>query len=165
VAKNELGGAGAWAAIVSAFGVGSIVGGLAALRYKPRRPLLASCVAAIPYGFQTLFLGLHFPLWALIANGVLAGVSLALHLTLWFTVFQQQVPEEARSRVSSYDALGSFVLIPLGSALSGPVAAVIGVHTTLMLSGVISLVCIFIVIAQPSVRAIGAAPEPAPVPG
>ena len=79
------------------------------------------------------------------------------------TVFQQEVPEAARSRVSSYDALGSFVLIPLGSAIAGPVASVIGVHGTLVAAGAISLACIGIVIAQPSVRALGTRPPAQPV--
>jgi Transmembrane secretion effector len=160
VAKRDYGGAAAWGAIVSAVGLGSVVGGMIALRFRPRRPLLASCVAAIPYGFQTLAIGLRLPLWALVANAAFAGLCLALHLALWFTVFQQQVPESARSRVSSYDVLGSFVLIPLGLALAGPVAAVVGVSATLIGSGLISLACIAIVIAQPSVRAIGRDPVP-----
>jgi hypothetical protein len=37
------------------------------------------------------------------------------------------------------------------------------VHATLIGSGVITLVCIFVVIAQPSVRSLGAG-EPEPVP-
>jgi MFS family permease len=162
VAKHDLGGARSWGWIVSAVGVGSILGGLVALRLRPRRPLLASCVAAIPYGFQTLAIGLKLPLWALVGNAALAGGALAIHLALWFTVFQQQVPESARSRVSSYDALGSFVLIPLGTALAGPVASWIGVYQTLTASGLISLACIAVVIAQPSVRALGAEPDTAP---
>ena len=54
-----------------------------------------------------------------------------MHITLWFTVFQQNVPEESISRVSSYDSFGSFVLLPLGAALAGPIAAVVGVQQTL----------------------------------
>jgi transmembrane secretion effector len=163
VAKRDLGGAPAWATIISAFGVGSILGGLGALRLRPRRPLLASCVAAIPYGTQTLALGLRLPLPALVAVSGIAGIGIAVHLALWFTVFQQQVPESARSRVSSYDALGSFVLIPLGSALAGPMASLVGISATLIGSGVISLICIGIVIAQPSVWAIRPhAAQPAP---
>jgi MFS family permease len=158
VAKKDLGGAWAWGLIVGANSVGAIVGGLVALRFHVRRPLLGSCVAAIPYGFQTLAVGLGLPLWALVLNSAFAGACLAIHLALWFTVFQQQVPEEARSRVSSYDALGSFVLIPVGSALAGVVAAGIGVHTTLIACGIVSVGCILIVIAQPSVRAIGTIP-------
>jgi MFS transporter len=154
VAKHDYGGAGAWAAWVSATGTGAIVGGVLALRVRPRRPLLASVLYAIPYGFQTLAFGLALPLPVLVAVGVLDGATLSLHLALWFTVFQREVPEQARSRVSSYDALGSFVLVPLGAAVAGPVAALIGIHETLIASGAVSLVCIAIVAVQPSVWAI-----------
>jgi len=164
LAKRDYGGPGAWAAWVSAVGVGAIVGGVLALRLRPKRPLLASVVFAVPYGFQTLVFGLGFPLWALVATGALAGATLSVHIALWFTVFQREVPEAARSRVSSYDALGSFVLIPLGAAIAGPVASLIGVHGTLIASGAISLGCIAVVIAQPSVWAIGGDPPAEPVP-
>ena len=90
----------------------------------------------------------------LAAIGVVAGIGIAIHLALWFTVFQRNVPEAALSRVSSYDALGSFVLIPLGAAIAGPIASAIGVKETLIATGVIELVCFAIIIAQPSVWAI-----------
>jgi MFS family permease len=112
VAKQSLGGAGAGATIVSAFGIGTVIGGFVALRLRPRRPLLASCVAAIPYGIPMLAIALDLPVPALVTVSAVAGAGIAVHLGLWFTVFQQQVPEHARSRVSSYDALGSFVLLP-----------------------------------------------------
>ncbi|HEY6052652.1 MAG TPA: MFS transporter, partial [Gaiellaceae bacterium] len=38
IAKRDLGGAPAWAALMASFGVGSVVGGLFALRFRPRRP-------------------------------------------------------------------------------------------------------------------------------
>jgi MFS family permease len=164
VAKRYLGGAWTWSVLVSAFGAGAIVGGLLAMRWRPKRPLLASCVAAIPYGSQTLAMGLHLPWQALAVVAFVTGIGLSIHLALWFTVFQRLVPPEHLSRVSSYDALGSFVLIPVGSALAGPVAAWVGIYPTLVGSGLISLACIFVVIAQPSVRAIHSDElEPAPV--
>jgi MFS family permease len=154
VAKRYLGGAWTWSVLVSMFGAGAIVGGLLAMRWRPKRPLLASCVAAIPYGSQTLAMGLHLPWEALAVVAFVTGIGLSIHLALWFTTFQRLVPAEHLSRVSSYDALGSFVLIPVGSALAGPVASWVGIYPTLVGSGLISIACIFIVIAQPSVRAI-----------
>jgi MFS family permease len=155
VAKEDLGGPKAWATVISASGVGAIAGGLVAMRVRVRRPLVASCVAALPFGTQTLAFGLGLPLWALVAVSAFAGASLAVHLALWFTVFQHEVPEAARSRVSSYDALGSFVLVPLGAALAGPVATAVGVHATLVGAGVVSLACIVAVLCVPSVWSIG----------
>ena len=154
VAKRYLGGAWTWSVLVSMFGAGAIVGGLLAMRWQPKRPLLASCVAAIPYGSQTLAIGLHLPWEALAVVAFVTGIGLSIHLALWFTTFQRLVPAEHLSRVSSYDALGSFVLIPVGSALAGPVASWVGIYPTLVGSGLISLACIMIVIAQPSVREI-----------
>lgn len=163
VAKRDLGGPAAWAALMTAFGVGSVAGGVFALRVRPRRPLLVSCLAAWPIGMQPVGIALRLPVPALAAFSAVAGIGIAIHLTLWFTVFQQQVPPEALSRVSSYDAFGSFVLGPLGAALAGPLAALVGIEATLLGAAVVSTVCIGIVVSQPSVWAIRApTPEPAP---
>jgi hypothetical protein len=164
VAKQHYSGASTWALLVSSFGAGTIVGGLATLRFRPPRPLLASCVAAVPIAFQPLAIALKPPVEVLVAVGLLAGIGIAIHLALWFTTFQRNVPEAALSRVSSYDALGSFVLMPLGFTVAGPVAAVIGITQTLIATTVIELVCFAIIIAQPSVWAIRAEPTPVPVP-
>jgi MFS family permease len=159
VAKEELGGAGAWATVLSAWGVGAIVGGLAALRYRPKRPLLASVIVTWPLLLQLLALALYAPVWLLAIASFLSGAGIAMHLALWFTVFQREVPAHAQSRVSSYDALGSFVLIPLGMAAAGPVADRIGVQPTLWGAFAIALVCLVATALVPSVRAIRAADE------
>ena len=43
---------------------------------------------------------------------------------------QQEIPGETLSRVYSYDALGSFALIPVGFSVTGVVAAAIGTRVT-----------------------------------
>jgi MFS family permease len=164
IAKEDLGGAPGWAALTTAFSVGSLLGGLVAIRVRPRKPLAASCMAAWVILLQPFALALGLPLWALVVCSAAAGVGLAVHLALWFTVFQQQVPAESMSRVSSYDAFGSFVLGPLGAALAGPVAASIGVRETLLIAVAIMVTTDAIVFAQPSVHAIrrpAGSPEPA----
>lgn len=166
IAAEQLGGAGAWATILTAGGVGAVLGGLLAMRIRPGRPLVASILAATPLALQLVFLGLGAPVWALAIASFLGGVGLAVHLTLWFTVFQREVPEHARSRVSSYDALGSFVLIPLGGVLAGPVAEAIGTRATLLGAAAVSVACWIVMLLIPSVWAIRARPgdpEPGPV--
>jgi MFS family permease len=158
VMKRHYDGATTWAILVGSFGAGTILGGLVALRYRPRRPLLASCVAATPILLQPLGIALRLPVAALAAIAVFAGIGIAIHLTFWFTVFQRHVPAAALSRVSSYDALGSFVLMPLGSAIAGPVSALVGVRDTLIGTGAIEAACFAVIIAQPSVWAIRAEP-------
>jgi hypothetical protein len=158
IAKQALGGAPAWAALMAANSVGALAGGFFAMRFRPQRPLAASYVCAWFIVLQTLGLELGLPLPMLVVFSALAGGGIAVHLALWFTVFQQNVPAEALSRVSSYDAFGSFVLNPLGAALAGPVAAAIGVRETLLVASAVVAVTEGIVYAQPSVHAIRARP-------
>ena len=117
--------------ILTAGGVGAVIGGILAIRIRPRRPLVVCVLAATLISLQTLALALSAPTAVIAAASFVGGIGIAVHLTLWFTVFQQQVPEHAQSRVASYDTLGSFVLMPIGMALVGPLADAIGIVETL----------------------------------
>lgn len=154
VAEAELGGAGPWATILAAGGVGSVAGGVLALRIRPRRPLAASVIAAAPFALTLAALAVPAPVWLLAATAFVAGAGLSVHLALWFTVFQQHVPERAQSRVGSYDALGSFVLMPIGFALAGPLADSIGSSATLWAAFALDIGCLAVILAIPSVWAI-----------
>ena len=156
IANTELGGAGAWAVILSVGGAGAVLGSLVAIRVRPSRPLLASVLAPLPMILPLVGLALLWPVWLISCASLLGGMGLSIHLTLWFTVFQREIPEQAQSRVSSYDALGSFVLIPIGMALAGPTAAAIGIDETLWLAVVIFLAATAVIAAIPSVWAIRA---------
>jgi len=46
----------------------------------------------------------------------------------WQTALHEHVPEQMMSRVFSYDALGSFVAIPVGQLLAGPLSAAWGIR-------------------------------------
>ena len=151
VMKEHYGGASTYGIVLGTFGAGLVLGGLIVLRWQPQRPLLVSCLCALPFGLGVWMIAFLVPLPVLLAAQFVSGTGLAIHLALWFTVFQQQVPEVARSRVSSYDALGSFVLVPLGTAAAGPIAAAVGVKEALIGSGVITVVANLIVVAQPVV--------------
>ena len=126
IAKQRLGGAGAWATILTASGVGALLGGLWALRHRPRRPLVAAILWPLCFAPQLLVLGNADSTALIGAAALVGGAGLAIHVALWFTVFQREVPERAQSRVASYDALGSFVFAPIGAAIAGPAAAAIG---------------------------------------
>jgi hypothetical protein len=51
--------------------------------------------------------------------------------TFWFTSMQSEIPSGEQARVFSWDYLGSTAMLPVGQALSGPVAARLGLSTTL----------------------------------
>ena len=154
LSKRHYGGPGAWASTSTAFSVGMIIGGLVAMRVRPSRPFAACIVGSAFFGVQMVAYGLLAPLWVLVAAAAIAGVGLAIHLSLWFTVFQQEIAAEMQSRVSSFENLGSFVLNPIGTALAGPLAVTLGVTTTLVAGGAIAFAADAVLLLLPSVWAI-----------
>lgn len=158
VAKADLGGAGAWGTILAIGGVGAIAGSVVAMRVRPKRPLVACTIAAVPIAAQTLVLAVAPSVWLLSIASFIGGAAIAVHLTLWFTLFQREIPEQLRSRVSSYDVLFSFVLMPIGFAIVGPISDAIGVTETLWLSLGVMLATWTIILSLPSVWAIRAEP-------
>jgi MFS family permease len=152
VAKQALGGAGAWAAILVARAVGLFVGGAVLLRVAPRRPLLAAMPACAAVALPALLLAVPAPLVLIIAAALIAGAGSMMFNTLWETTLQQYVPVHARSRVSSYDWFGSLALQPLGYALIGPLAGLVGVSTALYLCGTLEIAAVGALLAVKDVR-------------
>jgi hypothetical protein len=156
VAKEELGGAGAWGTILAAASAGAVVGGLLALRLRVKRPLVASELFVLPAGLLLAALAVPTHVMLIVAVSFIGGVGFALGDTLWVTALQRNVPEHALSRISSFDWLGSVALNPIGYALIGPIAVTVGVSETLVVAAVLNIgVCIGVVLV-PSVRAVGA---------
>jgi hypothetical protein len=163
IAKQRLGGAGAWAAILTAGGIGAILGGLYALRHRPSRPLVACILWPLLFLPAFAALATDAPTWVVAAAALVSGFGISLHVTLWFTIFQREVPEGAQSRVSSFDALGSFVLNPLGAAIAGPVAVAVGTENALWLAAGAIVATNVAMLMLPSVWTIRAPPDPHPV--
>lgn len=155
IANRELGGAAAWGAIVSAEAVGFLLGGLVTLRIRPARPLLVGVIGILASGPLFVLLGLAAPLPVLIGAAVIAGVGLEVFGVLWDTVMQQQIPRDRLSRVAAWDQLGSFVVIPIGLTIVGPIAAAIGVTETLFLFTAVLLIPNALVLLSRDVRTIG----------
>ncbi len=163
VAQTHLGGAGAWGAILAFQAAGSVVGGLIALRFRPHRPLLASILLATPTAGFLAALGLAPPTPVLCAIGFISALGLTTCDILWLTTFQRHIPTELVSRLSSFDWFGSVVFNPLGYALVGPLANLIGVAQTLFLAAAINAAVSTAVALTPSVRNLryDTPPEPA----
>jgi MFS family permease len=152
IAKEHLGGATAWGLLLTASSAGLILGGLLVLRLRPGRILLAATLGfllTVPFLFG---LAIPLPLIALIALAVLGGVGAETFGVLWDTAMQQEIPQEKLSRVSSYDALGSFALIPLGLAVAGPVADALGTREAIFGAAAISLIATLAVLFVKDVR-------------
>jgi MFS family permease len=160
IADDRLGGASAWASIATGLGAGLVLGSILALRFRPLHPLTAAFAVVIAVAPALVVLGSATPTATIVAAMVPAGVSLALAQTLWSTVLQRHIPDHALSRVSSYDWIGSTALRPVGYAIVGPVAVVLGTSTTLYAAA--GLIVVF-QLAALSVRELRELP-PAPPP-
>jgi hypothetical protein len=155
VAKEELGGAGAWGAILAIESFGAVLGGMFALRLRFKRPLVASQLMVLPAGLLLASLAVPLPLVGIAVVSFVNGIGFALGNTLWMTALQRNVPEHALSRISSFDWLGSVALNPVGYALIGPIAAAFGHAETLAVAAILNIAVCVSVILVPSVRAIG----------
>jgi hypothetical protein len=155
VAKEELGGAGAWGAILAIESLGAVLGGMFALRLRFKRPLVASQLMVLPAGLLLASLAVPLPLVGIAVVSFVNGIGFALGNTLWMTALQRNVPEHALSRISSFDWLGSVALNPVGYALIGPIAAAFGHAETLAVAAILNVAVCVSVVLVPSVRAIG----------
>jgi MFS family permease len=162
VCERELDGARDWGLIMTGASIGAILGSVIALRVRPRRPLLTVYLLISVCALQPALLVRPFPALAMAAAAVLAAGAINFSTTVWLTVLQENVPRAAISRVSAYEWLGSFIFMPAGFALSGPVADVIGIDATLWTAAGLIVAANLAIVAVPSVRRLrSAAPEPA----
>ncbi|GIH49252.1 Predicted arabinose efflux permease, MFS family [Microbispora rosea] len=165
VAKQSLGGAPAWSAVLAGEAVGMIVGVVVTLRLRPRRPILFATLLTLPTAAPYVLLGLSAPLWTVVGGAFVMGVCFDIFGVLWQTTMQREIPAESLSRVSSYDALGSLMFGPLGLLLAGPVAIGVGPRPALVACGAVIILVTLAALLAPGVRGLRVADdEPAGVP-
>lgn len=152
IAKEELGGSSAFATIMVGAGFGSVVGSLLAMRYKPERQLVVCFLAAAIWPIQLIGYAFVWPVAVITACAFVGAMAMNFGAAFWFTALQEHVPPHARSRVSSYDWVGSWLFLPLGFVLVGPIAEAIGYEATLLIAAAWTFVSSLAILLIPSVR-------------
>jgi MFS family permease len=152
VAAEELGGPRALGTILIGQALGLLAGAVVGLRYRPRRMLLVATLAMLLTPAKLVALGFPLALPLIVAAAFVAGFGLEIFVLLWNTTMQQEIPSDKLSRVYSYDALGSFALLPLGLAVAGPIAELVGVRATLWGAAAIAVAVTLPVFAVRDVR-------------
>jgi len=140
LAKNTDIGENGWGLILSAEALGFLLCSLALMRLPLRRPLRTGMIAISLLGLPMLALGFEPVLAAGMVGAFLGGVGTEVFGLGWNLAMQENVPDEMLSRAYSYDALGSFVAIPLGQLAFGPLGQVFGIQDVMLVSGVAYLV-------------------------
>lgn len=154
-------GAQGWGLILSAEAVGLVLTGLVMLRLRLERPLLWGMLGTVVYAAPLFALGIEPHLATAMVAAVVAGIGIEVFALGWNLAMQENVPEEMLSRAFSYDALGSFVAVPLGQLAAGPLALVFGIRPVMLGAGVLLVLAALGPLTSASVRQLPRAPTPA----
>ena len=118
------------------WGTWSVLGALVAIRIRPRRPLALGAVCLSAFALPPALLALGAPTPVLAVGTFLAGAGMMLDGSVWESTLQRKIPSEALSRVAAWDWFGLMALGPLGLAIAGPLAALLGLGGALWLAAI-----------------------------
>jgi MFS family permease len=150
VALESLGGRGDWAMILAAMGAGELIGSFVAKVWRPAQPLLAATLVVALWGVPLALMAMRAPVAFVAAGAALGGGALTVFLVLWETSVQS-VPAGLRSRLSSYDFVGSRGLVPVGFFVGGMAQERLGSEPALAAGLGILVAAVSIVALVPSV--------------
>src|SRR5262249_38698365 len=89
IAKHSMNGAASWAPVVTGEGLGALLGSLAGMRFRARRPLVAIGYIFMPTALQSVLLAFHAPVYLLAPAALCAGFGFACGSVVWDTSVQR----------------------------------------------------------------------------
>jgi len=139
--------------VASAFSIGSVIGAVVLGRLKRiRRRGRLLYGSAVLGGLMVVVYGLSPNLTVLLAASFVYGLSFSAIALVWTNTLQELVPPDKLGRVSSIDALGSFVLMPVGFALAGWLTDKIGPVQVFVIGGCSTVAMAVLAYLHPGVR-------------
>ena len=157
VADDTIGRQG-WGFVLSAEAAGLLLTTIVLLRVRLERPLLLGMLGVLLMAPPILLLGVSPHLVGLVVAAFLAGVGMEVFGMGWNLAMQENIEDGMLSRAYSYDALGSFVALPVGQLAFGPLAAAFGAEEVLVVAAVAYVVLVGLVLCSRSVRDLPRAP-------
>jgi MFS family permease len=159
LAKDTIGPQG-WGLVLSAESLGLLAMTVVLLRVNVQRPLFVGMLACSLMGVPMIVLGVAPHLVLLLVTTFVAGAGVELFSMGWNLAMQENIEDRMLSRAYSYDALGSFVAMPVGQLIYGPLGEAFGFKDVLLWSGVLYIVVALSVLGSRSVRDLPRAPQP-----
>ncbi len=163
LAKDTIGKQG-WGFVLSAESIGLLLMTVILLRVPLRRPLLVGMLGCSLMGIPMIMLGLEPRLLLLIAVTLVAGMGIEIFSMGWNLAMQENIEDDMLSRAYSYDALGSFVAMPIGQLAYGPLGEAFGYRDVLVVSGVAYAAIALLALSSRSVRTLERAPAAPRIP-
>lgn len=163
VANDTIGKQG-WGLVLSAESVGLVIMTVLLLRVRIRRPLLVGMIGCSLMSVPMVVLGVDPHLLVLVACTFVAGAGIEVFSMAWNLAMQENIEDDMLSRAYSYDALGSFVAMPIGQLLYGPLGEAFGYREVLLWSGVAYAAIALLTLTSRSVRTLERQPTAPAVP-
>jgi MFS family permease len=139
--------------VLACGGLGTVAAGVITGRLPRPRDLVAFMLLGWAIGMWSIVLvGLAQQVWQAALGVFLWNVLLWSGEILWLTLLGLTVPNNLRGRVSSIDFMGSYLLIPLSMALTGPIAGLIGARALLVVAGLGGGLAILSTFLVPNIR-------------
>lgn len=142
VADEQYGSTAYFGVMAAVFGVGSVVGSLLGIRWRPLRPMRLGMIAILTWPPAFIVFALGLSLWVVVPMSIVAGVGFGVFEVWWMTALAERIPPGALSRVTSYDWMVSLGLLPLGYVVAGPLADSVGSSEVLAGGSVIALIAL-----------------------
>ncbi len=152
VTREHMKGAVDWGFIVAGFGVGTLAGGVLAMRLHPKHPMRFAAVCVFFFCGVSLMLSIPAPVWIIVLAAFVQGVTGQFFSVLWYTTLQKKVPGNMLSRISAYDHLGSIALAPMGIVVGGYLYEALGFRPTLLIAAAAVIVPTALVLCVRDVR-------------
>jgi MFS family permease len=142
----------AWGLVLAAQTVGMIIGALVAMRLRLHRMLFFGTACTGLLALPMLVLGAAPRVGLLVPAAFVAGLGLEQFGVAWETTMQEHIPADKLARVYSYDMVGSFIAIPIGEIVAGPVAEMAGIEATLVGAGMLVILSVAGMLSSRDVR-------------
>jgi MFS family permease len=159
VVRNAYGHVGLFGVFVALYGIGSVAGSAIGSVWRSHRPLRDGLLLAAIWPGMAVVVALGAPRVFVAVWMGLAGIQSGLFMVIWETSLARHIPPSALSRVSSYDWMGSLALLPIGFALSGPLATLFGARTVLGVGGGVGVLATLVTLLPRSTRELSGGPE------
>ena len=152
IALKHFNGPKSWSLVLTLEAIGLVIGSLVGMRIKFKYPMRALTLLTLFFAAYMYSLVSPQKLWVIAIAAFFWGIVLDLWASIWPTALQRTVPRETLSRISSFDAMGSLLLRPVGLAIAGPISSWLGIPRAMELAAGITVLMVIVMLSVPEVR-------------
>lgn len=140
LAEEGYGTAAIFGILTTAFGAGALAGAFLGLRWRPQHPMRAAFLVIAAWPLMLVAFAAEAPVALVLVLGAATGSGFALFDIWWDTAMAERIPPHALSRASSYEWMGSLILLPVGFLAAGPAAEATSPETVIVVGAILTAV-------------------------